>query len=61
MAASAAATVITNTARIWPDSIVGPKGAYTNYPDEFAGASFIWTQSLTLDNHILCRVTVVAP
>lgn len=50
-----AATVFTN-------ETVGVRGkpSYTNFEDQFigAGAKFIWSRSLVLDNHVLVRKTV---
>ena len=32
--------------------------AYTRYPELFAGARWIWTQNLVLDNVVIARKTV---
>lgn len=38
---------------------IGPKTAYTANAGLFAGADFVWSKNLTLDNLVLCRRTLV--
>ncbi len=52
----------------WPAATLYAAAQVTNQPayvdyatSLFAGARFIWTSNLNLDNHILCRVTVRGP
>jgi len=48
-------------AKVWPEDVVSPTGAYRELRERFASAEFIWTDNLRIDNHVLCRVTVRAP
>ncbi len=49
----------------WPDATtytnatvgVDNKPSYTNFEDQFAGASFIWSSNLVLDNEVIVRFT----
>lgn len=42
-------------ATVFPLERVAPKPAYVNHADRFAGAEFIWSANLDLDNRVLCR------
>lgn len=42
----------------WSKERVGAKPAYTSFPELFAGARFIWSPNLDLDNDVICRLTV---
>jgi hypothetical protein len=40
---------------------VNPKESYTKAKESFAGAKFIWSSDLDLDNTVLFRTKVEAP
>ena len=40
---------------------MNPKESYTKAKESFAGAKFIWTADLDLDNTVLFRTKVEAP
>jgi hypothetical protein len=45
------------SASLFTDAEVGPKVAYTNFTSQFAGAKFIWSSNIILDNLVLLRYT----
>ncbi|PWJ57366.1 hypothetical protein CLV98_10773 [Dyadobacter jejuensis] len=44
-------------AHVFSEATVSPKVAFTRFADQFAGAQFIWSSNLILDNLVLLRYT----
>jgi hypothetical protein len=44
-------------ATTYADNVVGAQNPYTNFTAQFAGAQFIWSSNLILDNLVLLRFT----
>ncbi len=45
----------------WTEERVRPKPAFSDFPELFQNAKFIWSPNLDLDNQVLCRITVQGP
>jgi len=48
-------------AKVFSERDVRPGRSYNSIRELFAGAQFIWTDDLNLDNEVLCRITVEGP
>ncbi len=49
------------SAKVFSEREVRPGRSYSSVRELFAGAQFIWTDDLNLDNEVLCRITVEGP